>query len=168
MGKAFNAMDLILYPWLSFYDYWQRLVSERESSMRRYIRHPSDIPIAFKMGPLNTHSEKLRDVSRGGLCFSSDSPVQIGSSIHIEIPVQEVPFEADGTVAWCRSEGNGYSVGVEFNDTSTRFSVRMIEQICHIEHYKTQVAEEEGRFLSSEEAAKEWVEKYAADFPTDS
>ncbi|VUD68239.1 hypothetical protein TDB9533_04057 [Thalassocella blandensis] len=137
--------------------------------MRRYIRHPSDIPIAFSMGQISEHSsEKLKDVSRGGLCFSSDSPLQIGSPIHIEIPVQEKPFEADGTVAWCRSEGGSYAVGVEFSDTSTRFSVRMIEQICHIEHYKTQVAQEEGRFLSSEEAAKEWVEKFAADFPMNS
>lgn len=136
--------------------------------MRKFIRHPSDIPIAFSMGQANEQVEvrhELRDVSRGGLCFNSETPIKIGSSIHIEIPVKEVPFEADGTVAWCRSEGSCYAVGVEFSEPSTRFSVRMVEQICHIEHYRTKIMEDEGRVLSSEEAAKEWVEKYAADFP---
>jgi hypothetical protein len=41
----------------------------------------------------------------------------------------------------------------------------MVEQICHIEHYKREVAEREGRELSGQQAAKEWIAKYAASFP---
>lgn len=139
--------------------------------MRRFIRHPSDIPIAFSMRsigeePSGIHGKKLRDVGRGGLCFNTDNPLKIGSAIHIEIPIQEVPFEADGTIAWCRTEGEGYAVGVQFNEPSTHFSVRMIEQICHIEHYKAKVLADEGRALTSEEAAQEWIDKFAADFPS--
>jgi hypothetical protein len=42
----------------------------------------------------------------------------------------------------------------------------MIEQICHIEHYRKEVKLVEGRELSSEEAADEWITRYAGDFPT--
>jgi len=41
----------------------------------------------------------------------------------------------------------------------------MIEQICHIDHYRKEVLEREGRQLSSAEAAMEWVTKFAQDFP---
>jgi len=45
--------------------------------------------------------------------------------------------------------------------------VRMIEQICYIEHYRKEVLLNEGRRITSEQAALEWIEKYAQDFPTD-
>jgi hypothetical protein len=38
----------------------------------------------------------------------------------------------------------------------------MVEQICFIEHYKNEVLETEGRALTSEQAAAEWIEKYGA------
>ena len=41
----------------------------------------------------------------------------------------------------------------------------MVEQICHIEQYKQDVFEKDGRRLSGEQAALEWIEKYATDFP---
>lgn len=143
--------------------------------MRRFIRHPSDMPIDFQ---INEHEPpkplKIRDVSLGGLCFTVDRAMQRGSHIRIHIPIvlatagvegEQKPFEADGIVAWCRKEGEGYAVGVQFADQSTQFGVRMVEQICHIEHYRYDVLQEEGRELTSEEAAREWVERYAAEFP---
>jgi hypothetical protein len=41
----------------------------------------------------------------------------------------------------------------------------MVEQVCHIESYKQQILKSEGRKLSPEEAAVEWVSKFAANFP---
>ncbi len=41
----------------------------------------------------------------------------------------------------------------------------MIEQVCYIEQYRKEVLKKEGRKLSGEEAAMEWVEKYAKDSP---
>ena len=43
--------------------------------------------------------------------------------------------------------------------------LRMVEQICHIEHYRNELLQTEGREISSEVAAKEWIEKYAHTFP---
>lgn len=137
--------------------------------MRRYIRHPAGVPIRFSVE--NTEEQDtyrafaLRDVSEGGLSLDSENPVAIGSNITIEIPIESPPFQARGIVAWCRPEGDHYAIGVQFDDYVTRFSVRMVEQVCHIEHYRADVREVEGRQLTSEEAAKEWIDRFASEFP---
>ncbi len=80
--------------------------------------------------------------------------------------MREPPFEVMGTIVWCRRINDHYHVGVQFADTNTEFSVRMVEQICHICHYQRELLEKEGRSLSGAEAAAEWVAKYARDFPS--
>ena len=144
--------------------------------MRQFIRHPSDIPIAYSVGeipitpPVSNGNEfstssRLRDVGYGGLCFNTDCVLHEGMLIHIEIPIGNPPYEADGQVSWCLSEGDHFAVGVEFSEASTHYSMRMVEQICHIEHYRAAVLAKEGRQLNSEQAAFEWIAKYAAEFP---
>lgn len=166
---AVSAVGMFVDPWLKVYNSWvDNFLSDEDSLMRKYIRHPSDIPIEFSVEELPVNAApcpRLKDVSLGGLCFSADCPLKSGTPIHIEIPVENKGFGADGVIAWCRPDGSKYSVGVQFTDSTTKFSVRMVEQICHIEHYRTEVARREGRELTSEEAATEWVAKFAADFP---
>lgn len=41
----------------------------------------------------------------------------------------------------------------------------MVEQLCHIEHYKAEVLAREGRQLDGEQAAREWIRKFAHGFP---
>ncbi|GAB4348462.1 MAG: hypothetical protein Kow006_09180 [Gammaproteobacteria bacterium] len=88
-----------------------------------------------------------------------------GTELHLTIELQEPPFEADGVVAWCRAVHGHYEVGVQFRDAGTDFAVRMVEQACQIELYKERVLREEGRLLSGEEAAREWIGRYAERFP---
>ena len=85
--------------------------------------------------------------------------------LHLRIETVDPPFEADARVAWCRSEGDGYLVGVEFLDAADAFSSRMVQQVCSIENYRQEVREREGRDLATNDAAKEWIEKYAGRFP---
>jgi hypothetical protein len=175
MSKRENLVPAWWNPWFGLYREWlqQLLIPNNESVMRRFIRHPTDIPIDYQIHESEPPvARKIRDVSEGGLCFNTDRPMQRGTHIRIQIPLsvqvgsEHRPFEADGVVAWCRKEGENYAVGVQFDDKSTQFGVRMVEQICHIEHYRYDVLQEEGRVLSSEEAAREWVERYAAEFPS--
>lgn len=145
---------------------------QRPAYMRRFIRHPSEFPIEFKVDEgLDKHKRQLKNIGAGGLAFVSEKPIPPGAKIHIHIPmafqqVQDHGFDAEGYVAWCTQESGHYTIGVEFDDQSAQFGVRMVEQVCHIEHYRADVFEQEGRKLSSEEAAKEWVERYAAEFPS--
>lgn len=134
--------------------------------MRQYIRHPSEMPIAYQVGNLVSNSvDQLRDISRGGLRLRTEVNIVEGTQIHIEIPVREPPFLASGVVMWCQPESDHFEVGVQFDDRSTDFTVRMVEQICYIECYRADVLRREGRHLSSEEAAKEWIQSYAGEFP---
>ena len=133
--------------------------------MRSFIRHPTDIPIEIRLADQAYKHEPLRNVSRSGLCFRHPEAVPVGSNIFVRIALTVPPFEASCRVTWCQADGNAWQVGVEFHDQDVLFRLRMVEQICHIEHYRRTVHESQGRTLSSHEAAFEWIERYADAFP---
>ena len=134
--------------------------------MRKFIRHPADIPLECALeGGGSLSSERLRNVSFGGLCFRCDRPMQPGARLHVRIPVRQPPLDVDGVVAWCGARGEGYEVGVAFGDRASEFSVRMVEQICHIEQYRLDMARNQGRRISGDQAAREWIERHASTFP---
>ena len=137
--------------------------------MRGYIRHPADIPIEFQrdMQSPDQH-ETLANVSLGGLAFHSHVALDVGAVIRVRIPLRQPAYETRARVAWCRSIDpidHVYDIGVELIDPENGFRSRMVEQICHIEHYKREVLRNEGRELSGEEAALEWISKFADRFP---
>jgi hypothetical protein len=68
-------------------------------------------------------------------------------------------------VAWCRKAGRGFDVGVRFEPDCSAFVMRMAEQICYIEQYRRDVRLREGRQLTSDESAAEWITRFAARFP---
>jgi len=134
--------------------------------MRKFIRHPLDIPIECRLQDAEAHNKCCAgNISMGGLSFSHASSLQEKSIVHIIIKISEPAFETNAIVIWCNKSGDLYDIGVRFKDDATEFSVRMIEQICHIEHYKNEVLKNSGKIISSEEAANEWIKKYANDFP---
>jgi len=80
----------------------------------------------------------------------------------LRFPYLKPAFEAPAArVAWCQNEGGQYTVGVQFLESEEAFRVRLVEQICHIENYRREVAQGEGRELTSEEAALEWISRFA-------
>jgi len=134
--------------------------------MRKFIRHPIDIPIEYSIGgSVDSVPPHLQNISEGGLCITTHQAVAAGSIICIKIGIQHPPFEAEGTVMWCHKKDDCYETGVKFDDDSVEYMVRMVEQVCHIEQYKNDALLKEGRTLSSEQAAKEWVKQNAEDFP---
>ena len=131
------------------------------------MRHPSDMPIECRLsGDLPPLQERLCNVSEGGLRFLSHVQLEPGYPVSLRIPVADQEFTADAVVAWCRRSGEGFEVGVRFGDVEDQFCMRMVQQLCHIEAYRREVEREEGRHLSSEQAAREWVDLFAADFPS--
>ncbi len=149
--------------------------------MRAYIRHPADVPIEFTAtdersvehvaslaeGDEGTSPEKsmAQDVSLGGLSFSSTQRLTVGSLVNIKIPIVDPPFEAQAKVIWCLSRPDRFEAGIEFTSKEDAFTARMVEQVCHIEHYRMWVQEVEGRTIDGEHAAEEWIGKFAHDFP---
>ncbi len=134
--------------------------------MRSFIRHPSSIPVDFQLEELVTDGgDYLKNVSQGGLAFHSTVTLKPGTTIRIKIPLVSPVFQAIGKVTWCHPLQNTFEIGIQFLDENDSFRARMVEQICHIEQYKQEVFDKEGRQLSGEQAAVEWIQKYATDFP---
>jgi hypothetical protein len=133
---------------------------------REYIRHTVNVPLEVKVvpGAPATHNRGV-NISYGGLAFSIPKCLDIDDVIALRIPTVDPPFEAMARVAWCRPDGDAFLVGVEFLDSDDAFQSRMVQQVCSIENYKQDVAAKEGRVLSSQEAAAEWISKFAGRFP---
>ena len=109
--------------------------------------------------------QTITNVSLGGLAFVSQKPLEVLQRVRICIPLLQRDNHLVGNVVWCEKSGTSYEIGIEFEKSRDAFRIRMIEQICHIEHYRKQVERLEGRELSAQEAAGEWISKYAGDFP---
>ncbi|MBE9503292.1 MAG: PilZ domain-containing protein [Proteobacteria bacterium] len=139
-----------------------------KKEFRKFIRHPSDIPIKITAEHLENEitDHRLTNVSLGGLTFESDHNLDVGSIIRISIPYVNPAFETESRVVWCKQKAKFYEAGVEFLEINDAFKARLVEQICYIEHYRKEVLELEGRALTSEEAANEWIGKFAATFPS--
>ena len=131
--------------------------------MRNYIRHPTSIPIHVSAGTHSTAQVMVNNLSAGGLCFFTDIPVKVGSVVDLMIPCVLPDYHGEGVIVWRRSEQQGFEVGVRFANDDEYFRVRMVEQVCQIEEYRQQLADI-GRNLTTEEAALEWINRFAADF----
>ena len=134
--------------------------------MRQFIRHPVNIPIEVcVIGHIpmeeTTHAS---DLGTGGLVFRSQKNIEPGTFVNIKIPYFQPAFETEAKIVWCRKHHHGAELGVEFLNVDDAFKARMVEQACQIENYKHSVRRKEGRDLTTQEAAAEWIGKYAAKF----
>ena len=135
--------------------------------MRHFIRHPADIPIEISAGDASLRGQHhANNLGLGGLAFHCQHEVDPGSVIGLSIPVVRPVFSTSARVVWCRAGKFGYELGVEFLDPEDAFRARMVEQVCHIEEYRQAVYRDQGRVITPEEAAMEWIEKHAAEFPS--
>ncbi len=129
------------------------------------MRHPSNIPIEVLEGQSDAGRHAMHNVSFGGLAFNAAAPLELGSVVAVRIAFVRPEFSTTARVAWCAKVGTRYEIGVEFLEATDVFRARMVEQVCHIEHHRQQVLKIEGRELSSEQAAMEWIAAYADTFP---
>ena len=134
---------------------------------RRFIRHPADIPIEIRRsGDPPSARPRAYDVSLGGLAFQTNARLAPGTIVEVLIPTVQPKFRSKARVRWCNARQGTYEVGVEFLDARDAYRARMVEQVCHIENYKNEVYRAESRVLTAEEAAREWIVKFASQFPT--
>ena len=137
--------------------------------MRRFVRHPTDIPIRVTALASFEEGESvgcmMTDVGQGGLACEVTDPMPVGALVEVHIPSVWPEYTGRGEVVWCQSRGNHHEIGIAFTDLSEAYRSRMVQQVCQIEHYKNIVFEREGRILDGNQAAEEWIEKYAEDFP---
>lgn len=133
---------------------------------RRSTRHHAEIPIEFSIpdSHLVNQTRSTHDISKGGLSFASSSPLEINLIIDLTIRITQPHFEESAKVVWCQHSGKEYEIGVKFLNDEAVYRIKMVEQACHIEHYRKNMLAMFGRELSIEEAAMEWISKFAADY----
>lgn len=138
----------------------------RSNPRREFPRHAVQVPLELdRVAGSAPLMEQGVNVSFGGLAFLSNSCPQIGAILRLRIPMVQPAFEANARVAWCTPEAGKFLVGVAFLDSSAAFKSRMVQQVCSIENYRQEVQQREGRTLTTQEAASEWISKYAERFP---
>jgi hypothetical protein len=147
--------------------------------MRKYVRHPTCVPVDLavegrslkivdsldeSLSEITETAGTMTNISAGGLVFELLHPIEVGAGLTISMTEVWPGYTARGTVAWCRQVDKGYEAGVQFCEASEAFRARMVAQFCQIEDYRRDMAASEGRLLSSEEAAREWIVQYAEEF----
>jgi len=142
-------------------------MQEDNTAIRRQIRHVTGIPIEVSLEYHQNYQaaeDTITNVSLGGLCFVADDRLEIDEAIQVRFPVLDEETHIDGKVVWCNKTTKGYEVGLEFNDPAEVERLKMIEQIRQIENFRSDMEQQIGHKLSSEQAAREWVSKYAGEF----
>ncbi len=131
---------------------------------RKYPRHPSDLPVKVLFEELvASESSYLNNISEGGLSFNSMLPLELGAVVGIRIPLNKPVFDFAGRVVWCVKKGLEYTIGVEFVGSDSTFRQRVVAMVQGIDDYRKRVLEQEGRHLTSQQAALEWISHYADD-----
>ncbi len=134
--------------------------------MRNDIRHSSKFPVLVKLA--NSSPERIEhthNISASGLMVNISEAVPEDTLAEVTMTALTPPFNAPARVVWCRAAAQGFDVGLRFVNPDDFFTLRMVEQVYRIEEYKQHVLAREGRQLSIEDAAREWIEKYAERFP---
>ena len=133
---------------------------------RKFYRHPVNVPIQFQELSAKTlqRSESV-DISEGGICFMADKFLAKGVTVSLSIPVQDTVFKITGMVAYCNrvASVNRYRTGIAFQDQNAAFRAKLAEQMLEIKKYQTNSVKL-GKNLSEEDAAREWIAKYAKHF----
>ncbi|MEH6444178.1 MAG: hypothetical protein V7784_09785 [Oceanospirillaceae bacterium] len=135
--------------------------------VQSFIHHPSEVPVKLVVSDNQFPLFCIDESSSTGVYIHTNARYSVNSCVEVEINVQSPAFFAKGYI--CSSEpvkeGIGYETGVVFDCPDTAFAVRMIEQVCYIEQYRQKVSVSEGRELTIDSAAVEWITQHAANFP---
>ena len=95
----------------------------------------------------------------------NDHMAPLGSFVEVTIWALGEAQTFVAQVVSCDQCDVGYDTQVRFPSRDDAYRARIVEQICHIEAYRSEVREQEGRKLRMDRAAEEWIEKNAAHFP---
>ena len=134
---------------------------------RRFFRHPLKVPIQYReLQGARTDISSSIDLSLGGLCFYSNRFFSKGTPMDVRIPVGGEIFLIHGIVAYCnRHPGiDRYRIGLTFSDSQSAFHAKLAEQMHMILEYRGKRSQELNQEISEEQAADEWIQKYAKHF----
>ena len=130
-----------------------------------FVAHPNELPLKLTAIE-DQHFPPCNSERTGFAGITYLAPLAFDTGTCVQVTLEEIDpnFCVCGRVAWCKQEAEGYLIAIEFPTQEACYSVRMVEQLSQIEHYRRR-AKTEGRRLNYNEAAAEWIQKFAAQFP---
>ncbi len=137
---------------------------EKRSFVRHPIKAPLQLHIPTEKEPVT--SEAL-DLSLGGLSFLWRDKLSHGETIHLSILIKEKVFSINACVVFSKEDRKTgkFKTGVCFMDRPSSFKARIAEEALEIIEYRKSLSKELGRAISEEEAARKWIQQFAAQFP---
>lgn len=134
--------------------------------MRGTTRHNTSIPVDLQINGKGAQLSSLRvaNISAGGLGIYAPSAVATGTPVTLNFCDTWPDYVIRGDVAWCLDEPQGYHLGIEFQHANEAFKARMLAQFGQIQRYRSSVRQNEGRRLTTDQAAREWIDLYAEAF----
>lgn len=129
------------------------------SQMREYERHEAGIPVKILFAG-KKFDFIIDNVSLGGMACHGSKDFRVGEEVEIEISLLNPVYASRGKIVWCKEVGDYFELGVEHQGAKDKARLDMVEQISHIEHYRADIMTAEGREISGEQAAREWISKH--------
>ena len=132
-----------------------------------FIKHPLDYPYHLTASDrvIEHQHDDIDAVQLGGVVFEMAKPYAAGTVLELEISIRGDVYSFHGKVVFVRDKGNVSDVGFWLQNGEDLNQFRMVEQLCCIESYRNRIYQADGRQLSSQRAACEWVKKYAGALP---
>lgn len=88
-----------------------------------------------------------------------------GQPLRLRIPAIDHEIATDTLVIQCTSTDTGFLLTLIILDQEQAFKFRMLLQLSHIHHYHQQL-HHQGRRTTLNEAAQEWIARFADSFPS--
>ncbi len=133
-------------------------------SQQCFIRHPDEIPLELQV--MEADGQFANPPMPLGLVCKSAAMLATGQQVCINIGDLAHTAAITGHIEWCHAQRDHYELHIRFANDEHAQRMRMFEQVCHIRRYRQWVQDQQGRSLSEDEAALEWIAKYAALFPS--
>lgn len=143
------------------------MLASAEPNKRKLFRFPCTLGVeAFTPQSADAVGMALRNVSWAGLRMASPRPVRKGEHLEVRIPLVDPQYSIGAEVIWCQAVPEGapqaaFEVGVQFRGGNCLLDETMYSHLREIETYRQTVSDVEGRELSSDDAAREWRDRFS-------
>jgi len=128
--------------WSNIFPMVLKSLFNRENDKRKFVRHPAEIPIEYEVeGKPSNSTQYTKNISFGGLCFQSDSPLENETIITLRFSSLNPDYKIRCRIAWSAPNQDKYDVGVEFLDNNDARLAKIIEEIIYIKNFQKQVFE---------------------------
>lgn len=167
LANLFNKEPEIIYSISERQKYDCNKPEFIEPDLEGCIHHAAHFPLECRsLSRAEYHNVIDQGTGTVGLSFFSDNKLDVGSYVEILIPTPKKAARFVCKVICLRAVDERYQIGLWFLSHSDSHKIRMVEQVCHIELYVNERRFQEGPFLSKEKLTQEWVERFAAQFPS--